>query len=170
MHASCGILFNHESPRRGETFVTRKITRAVAHIKLGLQEKLFLGNLEARRDWGYAPDYVEAMWLMLQQPEAGDYVIGTGETHSVREFVERAFAVAGLDWHAHVSIDPRYYRPAEVDALQADFRQARRVLGWQPTVTFAVLVGLMVEADLKAVNRTLEGGRAALRSGIGEGA
>jgi GDPmannose 4,6-dehydratase len=169
LHASCGILFNHESPRRGETFVTRKITRAVAHIKLGLQEKLFLGNLEARRDWGYAPDYVRAMWLMLQQDEPGDYVIGTGETHSVREFVERAFAVADLDWRDSVCIDPRYYRPAEVDALQADFSKAARVLGWQPAVTFAELVRLMVKADLEALQRTLEGGRGAVRA-AGEGA
>jgi GDPmannose 4,6-dehydratase len=170
LHASCGILFNHESPRRGETFVTRKITRAVAHIKLGIQDKLFLGNLEARRDWGYAPDYVRAMWLMLQQDEPGDYVIGTGEMHSVRDFVERAFAVAGLDWNQYVHIDPRYYRPAEVDALQADFSKARRLLGWEPAVTFAELVRLMVEADLKSVQQTLEGGRAALRTGAGEGA
>jgi GDPmannose 4,6-dehydratase len=170
LHASCGILFNHESPRRGETFVTRKITRAVAHIKHGLQEKLFLGNLEARRDWGYAPDYVQAMWLMLQQDAPGDYVIGTGEMHSVREFVERAFAVADLDWRKYVSIDPRYYRPAEVDALQADFSKAKRVLGWQPTVTFAELANLMVVADLHAVQRTLEGGRAAVRNNVGEGA
>jgi GDPmannose 4,6-dehydratase len=170
MHASCGILFNHESPRRGETFVTRKITRAVAHIKLGLQEKLFLGNLDARRDWGYAPDYVEAMWRMLQQDSPGDYVIGTGEMHTVREFVEQAFGAAGLDWQKHVAIDPRYFRPAEVDALQADASKARRVLGWQPTVTFVELVKLMVQADVQAVERTLEGGRAALRSGVGEGA
>jgi GDPmannose 4,6-dehydratase len=168
LHTSCGILFNHESPRRGETFVTRKITRAVAHIKLGLQEELFLGNLEARRDWGYAPDYVEAMWRMVQQDEPGDYVIGTGEMHSVREFVERAFAVADLDWREYVRIDPRYYRPAEVDALQADFSKARRILGWEPTVKFAELVQLMVEADVGAVQRTLEGGRAALRIGVGE--
>lgn len=170
MHASCGILFNHESPRRGETFVTRKITRAVAHIKFGLQDKLFLGNLDARRDWGYAPDYIEAMWRMLQQDEPGDYVIGTGEMHSVRQFVERAFTVAGLDWHEYVCIDSRYYRPAEVDALQADFSKARRVLGWQPTVTFDELVRLMVESDLNAVQRILEGGRAAIRSSAGEGA
>ena len=168
-HASCGILFNHESPRRGETFVTRKITRAVAHIKLGLQEKLFLGNLDARRDWGFAPDYVKAMWLMLQQDDPGDYVIGTGEMHSVREFVECAFAVADLDWRESVSIDRRYYRPAEVDALQADFSKAKRVLNWEPTVTFAELVHLMVEADLQAVQRTLEGGRAAIRNNVGDG-
>jgi GDPmannose 4,6-dehydratase len=164
LHASSGILFNHESPRRGETFVTRKITRAVARIKLDLQEKLFLGNLEARRDWGYAPDYVRAMWLMLQQDEPGDYVIGTGEMRTVREFVEQAFAVAGLDWHKHVYIDQRYYRPAEVDALQADFSKARQTLDWHPSVTFAELVRLMVEADLKAVKDALEGGRVAIRT------
>jgi GDPmannose 4,6-dehydratase len=163
LHASCGILFNHESPRRGETFVTRKITRAVAHIKSGAEERLFLGNLEARRDWGFAPDYIRAMWLMLQQDEADDYVIGTGETHSVREFVERAFAAANLDWRDHVKIDPRYYRPAEVDALQADYSKARSRLGWQPTVTFEELVRLMVQADLENVERALKGGRSALR-------
>jgi GDPmannose 4,6-dehydratase len=168
MHASCGILFNHESSRRGETFVTRKITRAVAYIKLGLQEKLFLGNLDARRDWGYAPDYVKAMWLMLQQDQPGDYVVGTGEMHSVREFVERAFAAANLDWHDYVSIDPRYYRPAEVDALQADFSKAARVLGWRPTVTFSELVRIMVQGDLNSLKRTLEGGREAVRT-TGEG-
>jgi GDPmannose 4,6-dehydratase len=163
LHASCGILFNHESPRRGETFVTRKITRAVAHIKSGAEERLFLGNLEARRDWGYAPDYVRAMWLMLQQDEADDYAIGTGETHSVREFVERAFAAADLDWREYVEIDPRYYRPAEVDALQADYSKAHSRLGWEPTVTFRELVRLMVEADLENVRRAFEGGRNALR-------
>ena len=131
-----GILFNHESPRRGETFVTRKITRAVARIKLGLQEKLYLGNLEARRDWGYAPDYVEAMWLMLQQDAPDDYVLATGETHSVREFLEAAFAHADLDWRQYVEIDPRYFRPTEVDALQGDAGKARRLLGWQPKVSF----------------------------------
>ena len=163
LHASCGILFNHESPRRGETFVTRKITRAVAHIKLGAEEQLFLGNLEARRDWGYAPDYVHTMWLMLQQDEADDYVVGTGETHSVQEFVERAFATVDLDWRDYVKIDPRYYRPAEVDALQADYGKARRRLGWEPTVTFEELVRLMVEADLEIVARALQSGRNALR-------
>ena len=168
LHASCGILFNHESPRRGETFVTRKITRAVAHIKHGLQKKLFLGNLDARRDWGFAPDYVHAMWLMLQQDEPGDYVIGTGEMHTVREFVERAFAAADLNWQESVAVDPRYYRPAEVDALQADCSKARRVLGWAPTVKFDELVRLMVDADLQSVQRTLAGGRAAVRFG-GEG-
>jgi GDPmannose 4,6-dehydratase len=160
LFASCGILFNHESPRRGETFVTRKVTRAVAHIKHGLQEKLFLGNLDAQRDWGY----VKAMWLMLQQDEPDDYVIGTGEMRSVREFVERAFAAAGLDWQEYVCIDQRYYRPAEVDALQADFSKARRALGWEPTVTFEELVRMMVDADLKAVKSALEGGRDAVRA------
>ena len=151
LHASSGILFNHESPRRGETFVTRKITRAVASIKLGLQEKLYLGNLDARRDWGYAPDYVRAMWMMLQREEASDYVIGTGEAHSVREFVEVAFSFADLDWKDHVVVDPRYFRPAEVDSLQADASKARRILGWEPAVTFQGLVQIMLEADLKTV-------------------
>ncbi len=148
MFAASGILFNHESPRRGETFVTRKITRAVAHIKLGLQEKLYLGNLEARRDWGYAPEYVEAMWLMLQQDAADDFVIGTGEMHSVAEFVDIAFAHAGLDWREFVKIDPRYYRPAEVDLLQADPSKAASVLGWRSRMGFEELVKLMVDADL----------------------
>jgi len=168
LHASCGILFNHESPRRGETFVTRKITRAVAHIKLGVEERLFLGNLEARRDWGYAPDYVRAMWLILQQDEPDDYVIGTGEMHSVKEFAERAFAVADLDWHDYVKIDPRYFRPAEVDALQADYAKARERLGWEPTVTFEQLVASMVKADLADVERALQGGRNALRKTLAE--
>jgi GDPmannose 4,6-dehydratase len=163
LHASCGILFNHESPRRGETFVTRKITRAVAHIKLGVLEKLYLGNLEARRDWGYAPDYVRAMWLMLQQETPDDYVIGTGEAHSVREFVELAFAHVGLDSAAHVQVDPRYFRPAEVDHLVADSAKARARLGWQPTVGFSELVNLMVQADLEACKRELAGGIAQLR-------
>lgn len=148
MHASSGILFNHESPRRGETFVTRKIARAVANIHRGLQEKLYLGNLDARRDWGYAPEFVEAMWLMLQEPEAGDFVIGTGEMHSVQEFVTESFAFAGLDWRDHVVIDPRYFRPAEVDALQADITRARRILGWEPRTTFRQLVRLMVQAEM----------------------
>ena len=163
MHASSGILFNHESPRRGETFVTRKITRAVAHIKLGLQKKLYLGNLEARRDWGYAPDFVRAMWLMLQQERPDDYVVGTGEMHSVREFVETAFAHAGLDWRECVEEDERYLRPAEVDALQADTRKARGVLGWEPTVAFPELVRIMVDGDLREVERTLNGGLQAVR-------
>lgn len=163
LHASSGILFNHESPRRGETFVTRKITRAVAHIKHGLQEKLYLGNLEARRDWGYAPDYVRAMWLMLQQDQPDDYVVGTGEAHTVREFLELAFARAGMDWKEYVEIDPRYFRPAEVDYLCADASKVRRVLGWEPEVTFQELVRIMVEADLGEVEARLRGGADALR-------
>lgn len=147
LHASNGILFNHESPRRGETFVTRKITRAVAHIAAGLQEKLYLGNLEARRDWGYAKEYVEAMWLMLQQDKPDDYVVATGETHSVREFLESAFECAGLDWSRHVEIDTRYYRPAEVDLLIGDATKAKRQLGWEPRTRFHDLVRIMVEAD-----------------------
>jgi GDPmannose 4,6-dehydratase len=163
LHASSGILFNHESPRRGETFVTRKITRAVAHIRNGVQQKLYLGNLDARRDWGYAPDYVRAMWLMLQQDEPGDYVVGTGESHTVREFVELAFAHAGLDWREHVEIDPRYFRPAEVDALCADASKAKRKLGWEPAVTFHELVGIMVDSDLQETARQMRGGTEALR-------
>ena len=163
MHASCGILFNHESPRRGETFVTRKITRGVAQIKLGLQSHLYLGNLEAHRDWGYAPDYVNAMWLMLQQDQPDDFVIGTGEAHSVQEFVELAFACAGMDWKKHVEIDSRYFRPAEVDYLLADVSKAKRVLGWTPTVTFKQLVRIMVEADIQEVETKLKGGKDALK-------
>jgi GDPmannose 4,6-dehydratase len=151
MHASCGILFNHESPRRGETFVTRKITRAAARIASGIPETLYLGNLDARRDWGHAADYVEAMWLMLQEDEPDDYVIATGETHSVREFAERAFAHVGLDYRDHVEIDPRYYRPAEVDLLQGDASKARRQLGWVPSVTFEGLVAGMMDAELQAL-------------------
>ena len=157
LHASNGILFNHESPRRGETFVTRKITRAVAHIKAGLQDKLYLGNLDAKRDWGYAKEYVEAMWLILQQEKADDYVIATNETHSVREFLELAFAHAGLDWQRHVEIDPRYYRPAEVDLLIGDYSKAKRVLGWEPKTKFAELVKLMVDADVELLRRHREG-------------
>lgn len=157
MHASNGILFNHESPRRGETFVTRKITRAVAHIRAGLQDKLYLGNLEAKRDWGYAKEYVEAMWLMLQQPEPDDYVIATNETHSVQEFLEIAFTHAGLDWRKHVEIDPRYYRPAEVDLLIGDYGKAKKKLGWQPKTTFAELARLMTESDIKALEDQLAG-------------
>ncbi len=163
IHASSGILFNHESPRRGETFVTRKITRAVARIKYGVQQKLFLGNLEARRDWGYAPDYVRAMWLMLQQEKPDDFVIGTGEAHSVREFVELAFATADLDWQKYVEIDPRYFRPAEVDYLCADASKARKVLDWEPAVTFKELVRIMVEADIKELEARIKGGAAALQ-------
>jgi GDPmannose 4,6-dehydratase len=144
-----GILFNHESPRRGETFVTRKITRAVGRIKLGLQERLYLGNLEAKRDWGFAGDYVDAMWRMLQQDGPDDYVVATGEAYSVRQFVEMAFDRAGLDWQQHVDIDPRYFRPAEVDYLQGDASKARRVLGWAPTVTLPQLVDMMVDHDLE---------------------
>ncbi len=157
MHASNGILFNHESPRRGETFVTRKITRAVAHIKEGLQEKLYLGNLDARRDWGYAKEYVEAMWLMLQQEKADDYVIATGETHSVREFLEVAFGHVGLDWKKHVEIDPRYYRPAEVDLLIGDAGKARKQLGWAPKTRFEDLTKLMVDADVELLRRHRRG-------------
>jgi GDPmannose 4,6-dehydratase len=164
LHACCGILFNHESPRRGETFVTRKITMAVARIKMGLQDKLYLGNLEARRDWGFAGDYVEAMWRMLQQDRADDYVIGTGESHSVREFVEAAFAHAGLQWQDHVRIDAKYFRPAEVDDLRADGARARHVLGWQPRVGFGELVRMMVDADIVSLQRNLEGGIEAVRS------
>lgn len=149
MFAVNGILFNHESPRRGETFVTRKITRAVARIKLGLQKKLYLGNLEARRDWGYAPEYVEAMWLMLQQEEPEDYVIATGESHSVKEFLEEAFGYLDLDWRDHVEIDPRYFRPTEVEFLLGDATKAKQKLGWQPRITFRELVRIMVEADLR---------------------
>ncbi len=148
LFACAGILFNHEGPRRGPEFVTRKITRAVAAIKMGMATELRLGNLAARRDWGYAGDYVEAMWRMLQQERPDDFVIGTGENHSVEEFVAIAFAHAGLDWRAHVVVDPQFYRPAEVDTLLADASKARRVLGWQPAVSFAQLVRLMVDADL----------------------
>ena len=155
LHASNGILFNHESPRRGPTFVTRKITQAAARIKLGIQDKLFLGNLEARRDWGFAGDYVEAMWRMLQQESPGDYVIATGETHSVQEFCEEAFGLLDLDWRQFVRHDPRYERPSEVDLLQGDSSKARQVLGWRPRVTFRALVRMMVEADLRLARREL---------------
>jgi len=151
MFACNGILFNHESPRRGETFVTRKITRAVAHIRAGLQEKLYLGNLDAKRDWGYAKEYVEAMWLMLQQKEPDDYVIATGETHSVEEFLDEAFTYADLDWRQYTETDPKYYRPAEVDLLIGDAGKARRKLGWEPKTTFKDLVRLMVDADTAAL-------------------
>jgi len=148
LFACNGILFNHESPRRGETFVTRKITRAATRIKLGLQDKLFLGNLDAQRDWGYAGDFARAIWLMVQQDKPDDFVIATGQTHSVREFLDETFALLELDWRRHVEIDPRYFRPAEVDVLLGDASKAGRVLGWQPTVTFKQLVKMMVEHDL----------------------
>ncbi len=153
LHASNGILFNHESPRRGETFVTRKITRAVGRIKRGLQDKLYMGNLDAKRDWGFAGDYVEAMWLMLQQDDSGDYVVATGETHSVREFLELAFAYAGLDYRDFVKSDPRYLRPAEVDLLLGDATKARTKLGWKPKVGFEELVQAMVDADMELADR-----------------
>jgi len=157
MFAVNGILFNHESPRRGETFVTRKITRAVARIKAGLQDKLYMGNLDAERDWGYAPDFVEAMWLMLQADAPDDYVVATGEKHSVREALEIAFARAGLDPEEHVEIDPRYFRPAEVDSLLGDASKAREKLGWEPKVRFRELIELMVDADIAALERQLSG-------------
>jgi len=159
MHASNGILFNHESERRGETFVTRKVTRAVAHIKHGLQQKLYMGNLDSKRDWGYAPDYVEAMWLMLQQEQADDYVVATGETHTVREFVELAFEHAGLAWKKHVELDERYLRPTEVDLLLGDPSKAKKKLGWKPKVTFTELVKRMVDHDVEEVRRQVEGHR-----------
>ena len=149
MFACNGILFNHESPRRGGTFVTRKITRALAKIVAGKQDKLFLGNLDAKRDWGYAKDYVKAMWLMLQQDKAEDYVIATGETHSVKEFLIEAFSLAGLDWEKYVEIDPRYFRPTEVDLLIGDCSKAKKQLGWEPSVSFKELVKIMVEADME---------------------
>lgn len=152
LFACCGILFNHESPRRGETFVTRKITRAVARIKAGLQKKLYLGNLDAKRDWGYAKEYVEAMWLMLQQDKPDDYVIATGETHSVREFLEKAFSHVGLNWQDYVELDPKYLRPAEVDLLIGDPSKAKKELGWKCKVTFNELVSLMVDADMAVVH------------------
>jgi GDPmannose 4,6-dehydratase len=151
MHASCGILFNHESPRRGETFVTRKITRAAARICVGVQDAVYLGNLDAKRDWGSAMDYVEAMWLMLQQDEPDDYVIATGETHTVREFAEAAFRYVGLDYRDHVRHDPRYDRPAEVDLLLGDPSKARERLGWEPSVTFGGLVAQMMTAELQEI-------------------
>jgi len=157
LFACNGILFNHESPRRGETFVTRKITRAIAYIKAGLQKKLYLGNLSAKRDWGYAKEYVEAMWLMLQQDQPDDFVIATGETHSVQEFCEEAFGCAGLDWRAYVEIDQRYFRPAEVDLLIGDPSKAKRLLGWEPKVKFKELVRLMVDADIKTLSDQMAG-------------
>lgn len=151
VYACNGILFNHESPRRGETFVTRKITRGAARIKAGLDKKLYLGNLDAKRDWGYAREYCEAMWLMLQQDQPDDYVIATGETHSVREFLEETFAYLGLNWQDHVEIDQRYFRPAEVDLLIGDASKAKAKLGWQAKTTFKELVKIMVDADVEAI-------------------
>ena len=155
LHCSNGILFNHESERRGENFVTRKITRAAGRIKVGLQKKLYLGNLEARRDWGYAPDFVEAMWMMLQQDQPDDYVVATGEAHSVAEFLDVAFSRLNLDWHDFVETDPRYYRPAEVDYLMGDATKARHTLGWKPRTTFQEMVRIMVDHDLDQAQREL---------------
>jgi len=157
MFATNGILHNHESPRRGETFVTRKITRALARIQAGLQEKLYLGNLDAKRDWGYAPDFTDAMWRILQAEQPSDYVIATGATHSVRDFLDEAGSCLGMDWEDVVAFDPRYLRPAEVDVLQGDFSKARRELDWEPTVTFKELVRIMVEADVKLLEDQLAG-------------
>ena len=159
MFACNGILFNHESPRRGETFVTRKITQALARIKHGVQDKLFLGNLDAKRDWGFAGDYAEAMWLMLQQENPEDYVIATGRTHSVKEFLTEAFSYVGMDWQKYVKIDQRYFRPTEVDVLIGDASKARKKLKWKPKVTFKQLVRLMVDADMKLVERELYGSK-----------
>ena len=158
LYAVSGILFNHESPRRGIEFVTRKVTDGVARVKLGLASQVRLGNLDARRDWGFAGDYVEAMWRMLQQPTPSDYVVGTGQTHSVRELVEVAFRHVGLDWRKHVVIDPKYIRPAEVDLLQADPSKARRELGWSPRINFAELVAMMVDADLERLRKAMRNG------------
>jgi len=154
-----GILFNHESPRRGETFVTRKITMALARIKLGVQKKLFLGNLDAKRDWGFAGDYVEAMWLMLQQEEPDDYVIATGETYSVKQFLAEAFGYLDLDWKKYVEVDPRYFRPTEVETLIGDASKARKKLKWKPKVNFKELVRMMVDADMKLVEKELYGSK-----------
>jgi GDPmannose 4,6-dehydratase len=151
--ASNGILFNHESPRRGETFVTRKITRAATQIKLGLKEKLYLGNLDAKRDWGFAGDYVEAMWMMLQQEKPDDFVIATGETHSVREFAQKVFAKLGLDYNKYVMVDQRYFRPTEVDVLLGDSAKAKKILGWQPKIGFENLIDMMIAADLELAKK-----------------
>jgi GDPmannose 4,6-dehydratase len=157
LFAANGILFNHESPRRGETFVTRKISRAVARIKSGIQDRLFLGNLDAERDWGYAPEYVEAMWMMLQHDEPLDLVIATGESHTVREFAQLAFAHVDLDWERYVEIDPRYYRPSEVDSLRGDARTAGKILGWRPRTSFEELVRIMVDGDIQLLDDELSG-------------
>jgi GDPmannose 4,6-dehydratase len=169
MFSANGILFNHESPRRGETFVTRKITRALARIQAGKQKKLYLGNLDARRDWGYAPEYVEGMWSILQQDSPSDYVLGTGEAHSVREFVEEAFAYLDLDWKEYVELDSRYLRPSEVEFLLADARRSRKELGWEPRIKFKELVRIMVDADVEAIGVTPKGaGRQILQEKFGE--
>jgi GDPmannose 4,6-dehydratase len=167
VYAVNGILFNHESPRRGETFVSRKISRAVARIRAGLQDKLYLGNLEARRDWGYAPEYVEVMWRMLQQPVADDYVVATGESHTVREFVELAFDHVGLDWERYVEIDPNYYRASEVDHLMGDASKARRVLDWEPQTRFADLVQVMVDSDVRLLEDEMSGKLVTAGAGAG---
>lgn len=168
LFACNGILFNHESPRRGETFVTRKITRALASILAGKQDRLYLGNLDSKRDWGYAPDYVAAMWKMMQHDEPGDFVIGTGEAHSVSEFLDVAFEYVGLDWHDYVQIDPRYFRPTEVDFLMADAIQARKVLNWEPRVLFKDLVRIMVDADMELIGLESRGeGRRILEANHG---
>ena len=169
MFSANGILFNHESPRRGETFVTRKITRAAARIHAGRQAKLYLGNLDARRDWGYAPEYVEGMWHILQQEAPADYVLGTGEAHTVREFLEEAFAYLELDWKDYVELDPRYLRPAEVESLLADASKAQRELGWEPRINFRELVRIMVDGDVEAIGLTPTGaGRSILEEKFGE--
>ncbi len=157
LHASNGILFNHESPRRGETFVTRKITRAVARIKAGVQQKLYLGNLDSQRDWGYAPEYVEAMWMMLQQDKPDDYVIATNETHTIREFLEVSFGRVGLEWQKYVEFDQRYVRPAEVDLLIGDASKARKQLGWEPKTTFKQLAEIMTDADVALLQHEMSG-------------
>jgi GDPmannose 4,6-dehydratase len=157
MFATNGILFNHESPRRGETFLTRKVTRAIARILAGLQDKVYLGNLDSRRDYGYAPEYVELMWRMLQHEKPDDYVVGTGVAPTIRDFVQEAFSYAGLDWEKHVEIDPRYFRPTEVDYLQADSTKARKVLGWAPKITYKQLARIMVDADMEALDLSVIG-------------
>jgi GDPmannose 4,6-dehydratase len=169
MFAANGILFNHESPRRGETFVTRKITRAVARIQAGSQRKLYLGNLDARRDWGYAPEYVEGMWRILQQDVPSDYVLGTGEAHTVREFLEEAFGYLDMDYRDYVELDPRYLRPSEVEFLLGDASRAREQLGWEPAIKFRELVRIMVDADVEAIGVTPKGaGRLILQEKFGE--
>jgi GDPmannose 4,6-dehydratase len=169
LFASNGILFNHESPRRGETFVTRKITRALAQIVAGRQDKLYLGNLDAKRDWGYAPDYVAAMWKLVQFDRPGDYVIGTGESHSVREFLDESFGYLNMDWHDYVEIDPRYFRPTEVNYLLSDPSKSQRELGWEPRIFFKDLVRIMVDADLELIGQPSPGeGRRALESQHGK--